>query len=169
MRRALAAAALCAAVRLASAGAEEGSAVAFEAAALAYGLAELSPRVSLSASLPIAGGFSVQAAPVVAWGGEGGSGFIEVALPVLARLTLEIGRLAPYAGAGIELGWGRSGRGADAWAAGPIAEIGERFAVFKGRFFVEPYLGGALMAAFRGGGPALTPSLYGGLRIGLGL
>jgi hypothetical protein len=180
VRRALAAAALCAAVSIASGAAEEGAAakdayserpsIAVEAVGLAYGLVALSPRISLSGSLPIASGLSLQASPALAWGGEGETSFLEIALPLLARGTIRLGTLTPYAAAGLELGLGRLGRDTGIFAAGPVAEAGERFYMFGSGIYVEPYIGGAVMAAWRGGdGPVVTPSLFGGIRIGLSL
>jgi hypothetical protein len=139
----------------------------FEAAGLAYGLYVKSPRVSAAASFPIADRLAIQVEPSAAWGGEEGSRLFELALPTLLRFELGTGLSSPYAAAGLELGWGRLPGGADVFAAGPIAETGWRFCLFRSGFYVEPYAGGAVMLASVPGGPAVVPSLFGGLRIGV--
>jgi hypothetical protein len=78
------------------------------------------------------------------------------------------GPLTPYAAAGVEVGWGRLSGRADILAAGPMLEAGGRLSLFGSLFFFEPYVGGALMVATNDdSSPTITPSLFGGLRIGL--
>jgi hypothetical protein len=142
--------------------------VAFETAGLAYGLAVGSPRFSVSASLPIHEQWSIQVSPTAAWGGDAGSRSAELALPVALRTTIKLGPLTPYAAAGVEVGWGRLSGRADILAAGPMLEAGGRLSLFGSRFFFEPYVGGAVMVATDdGSSPTVTPSLFGGVRIGL--
>jgi hypothetical protein len=142
--------------------------VAFEAAGLAYGLVVGSPRISVSASVPIQEGWSIQFSPTAAWGGDAGLSCVELALPVALRAAIKLGPLTPYAAAGVEVGWGRLSGRADILAAGPMLEAGGRLSLFGSLFFFEPYVGGALMVATNDdSSPTITPSLFGGLRIGL--
>jgi hypothetical protein len=172
MRRSLSAAVLfVAAAALAPIAAAEGvfserPSLAFEATGLAYGLAVGSPRVSAEGSWPISKSLCAQVSPTAAWGSAGD---LELGLPIVLRGAIQLGPFAPYAGAGIEAGWGRAPAAAGIAALGPILEIGERFYMFKTGLFLEPYAGGALMFAWYGAGdPLCTPSAYGGLRIGFG-
>ncbi len=142
--------------------------IAFETAGLAYGLAVGSPRISVSASVPIHEQWSIQVSPTVAWGGDAGARSVEFALPVALRTTIKLGPLTPYAAAGLEVGWGRLSGRADILAAGPTLEAGGRLSLFGSRFFFEPYIGGAVMiASDDDSSPTVTPSLFGGVRIGL--
>jgi hypothetical protein len=167
MRRfACAAALLCAAI-LAQAEEAGSPSLSLEVVGLAYGLIVESPRISAAASFPIAGRLSLQASPSIAWGGEEGSRLLELALPVSVRLELGRGCARPYAAAGLELGWGRLPGGAAVVAAGPILEVGARLGLFGSRFYLEPYAGGALMVSSLPDGPALAPSLLGGMRLGV--
>ena len=141
--------------------------LAFETAGLAYGLAVGSPRISVAASVPIQEHWSIQVSPAAAWGGDAGSSSVELALPVALRAAIRLGPLAPYAAAGVEVGWGHLSGRADILAAGPILEAGGRLSLFGSSFFFEPYIGGAVMfATADGSSPTVTPSLFGGFRIG---
>jgi hypothetical protein len=142
--------------------------IALETAGLAYGLAVGSPRISIAALVPIQAGWSIQFSPTAAWGGDAGSSCVELALPAALRTTIPLGPLTPYAAAGVEVGWGRLTGRADILAAGPTLEAGGRLSLFGSSFFFEPYVGGAIMVATAAdSSPAVTPSLFGGVRIGL--
>jgi opacity protein-like surface antigen len=142
--------------------------IAFETSGLAYGLAVGLPRISVSALVPIQEGWSIQVSPAAAWGGDAGSRSAELALPVALRAAIRLGPLTPYAAAGVEVGWGRLSGRADILAAGSTLEAGGRLSLFGSRFFFEPYVGGALMVAtVDDSSPTVTPSLFGGVRIGL--
>jgi hypothetical protein len=142
-------------------------AVSIEATGLAYGLFVRSPRACATVCVPLGPRMELQLSPAVAWGGEDGSRLFELALPVAARLYLGSGTLSSYAAAGLELGWGRMPAGESVAAAGLIAEAGARLGLFGSGFFLEPYIGGAVMAASLPDGPAAIPSLFGGIRIGM--
>jgi hypothetical protein len=145
----------------------EGPSFSLEIAGLAYGLYIKSPRISAAASFPITERLSLQASPSAAWGGEEGSRLLELALPITARLELGRGSTRPYAAAGLELGWGLLPGGESAAAAGPILEVGARLGLFGSRFYLEPYAGGGLVAASLPDGSVLSPSLFGGMRLGI--
>lgn len=144
----------------------EYSSIAFETTGLVYGLVVGSPRVSVSASIPISTGLALQVAPVAVWGGED---YVELSLPIVLRGTIMLGIFTPYVGAGLDFGLRLLAGGADSLGAGPILEVGERFKLFGDDFFIEPYVGGAVMfASPEAGRLDVTPAPFGGLRIGFG-
>jgi hypothetical protein len=170
MRLILRAAACCAAVLFvlsvpaaAEGRVDERASLAIEATSLAYGLAAGSPRIALSANVPLSGPWSIQASPAAAWGGEAGARYLELDLPAALRASLRLGPCIGFAAAGIQLGWARTDSIPSRFGLGPIVEAGARAELFGRRAVVEPYLGAA---ASSGAAKPLVPAVYGGLRLG---
>jgi hypothetical protein len=164
---------LAMALPAAAASAEQPTAAGFslatETLGLAYGLAAGSPRISLSASLPLSRRLSIQASPVIAWGGGEGVSSFELLLPAALRYRWSWGSSSPYAAAGASLGCGRfsaSGTSVQAFDAGLLAELGSRLPLFSSRIFLEPYAGAAALIGLVGGRARAWPAGYGGLRLG---
>lgn len=170
MNRAVIALALLGSVVMARVAGAQGSkplSLAIETGSLAYGLAASSPRISLSAAVPLSGVWSLEASPAVSWGGEAGSSSFELELPVLLRAEGRLGAAAPYAAAGLMLGAGAMGGGGlNAFAAGPLLELGARLPLFRSPVFLELYAGLAGTVRVATGSWGFGASGFGGLRLG---